>query len=245
MNLYVPEYYNAFHCIASECRHTCCAGWEIDIDDDSLAKYDKLPGEFGARMRRCISRDGTPHFTLTPDERCPLLNSDNLCELILREGEGALCQICSDHPRFRNYFSCRVEMGLGLVCEEAARLILTWPRPLRLLRLQGDGEETPTEAERYLFKLRDDLLAAIPYEGPRARLMETLILRHLADALYDGRLDERISFIQRAFKWITDGWTDGDTTSLIEKARSFSDQVEYDDEVLEEWIEGNAALNKS
>ena len=91
MNLYVPEYYPAFHCVASRCRHTCCAGWEIDIDDDSLARSERLPGEFGERVRQGISRDETPHFILTEGERCPLLNGDNLCELILHEYAYHLC----------------------------------------------------------------------------------------------------------------------------------------------------------
>ena len=238
MNIYVPDYYPAFHCIASRCRHTCCAGWEIDIDAESLARYERLPGAFGERVRQGIGLDGAPHFILTKDERCPLLNRDNLCELILREGEDALCQICRDHPRFRNYYSTRIEMGLGLVCEEAARVILTWPRPLRLIRLEGNEAETPTEDERYLLALREEWIASIREEGPRARLLETLIFRHLPDALYDGRLEERIDFVRRAFSAIVDGWTDGDPAALIERARRFSDSVEYDDETLEKWIAG-------
>ena len=239
MNIYVPDYYPSFHCIASRCGHTCCAGWEIDIDAESLARYDRLPGDFGDRVRQSVSLEDMPHFILTADERCPLLNGDNLCELILHEGEGALCQICRDHPRFRNFFSSRVEMGLGLACEEASRLILTWPRPLRLIRLEGDGEETPTEDECWLFDLRDRWLSAIKETGPRARLLETLIYRHLPDALYDGRLEERIDFIRRAFAEIAGGWTDGRLPTLIERARVFSDSVEYDDEVLDRWIAGN------
>ena len=214
MNLYVPEYYPAFRCVASKCAHTCCAGWEIDIDDASLARYEKLPGPFGERVRGCISREGDAHFILSEGERCPLLTGENLCELILREGEDALCQICRDHPRFRNFYSCRVEMGLGLVCEEAARLILTWPRPLRLIRLEGSAPETPTEDERFLLEYRDRWLGATGEEGPRARLLETLIFRHLPDALYDGRLEERTDFIRRAFAEIADGWTDGDPATL-------------------------------
>ena len=241
MNLYVPEYYPAFRCIASECGHTCCAGWEIDIDADSLARYDRLPGAFGERVRQCVSREGAPHFILTAQERCPLLNGDNLCELILRVGEDALCQICRDHPRFRNYFSGRVEMGLGLACEEAARLILSWPRPLRLILLEGDGAEAPTEDERFLFDLRERWLASIPEEGPRSRLLETLLVRHLSDALYDGRLEARVDFIRRAYAEITSGWTDSDPATLVERARAFSDRVEYDDEVLETWIVGKQA----
>lgn len=236
MNVYAPDYYPAFQCIASNCGHTCCAGWEIDIDPESLSRYDRLTGAFGERVRRSISREDTPSFILTEDGRCPLLNGDNLCELILNEGEGALCQICRDHPRFRNYFSCRVEMGLGLVCEEAARLILSWPRPLRLIRIDGSDEESPTEDERYLFELREHWLSSIREEGPLARLMETLILRHLPDALYDGRLEARIDFIRRAYADIAGGWKDGNLYTLIDRARSFSDHVEYDDEVFERWL---------
>ncbi len=145
MNVYVPEYYSRFRCIASECRNTCCAGWEIDIDPESLSRYQRMTGEFGSRVKRSISLDGAPHFILSDHERCPLLNQNNLCDLILNEGEDALCQICRDHPRFRNYFSSRVEMGLGLVCGEAARLILSWPTPLRLIRLEDDAVEEPTD----------------------------------------------------------------------------------------------------
>lgn len=236
MNVYAPDYYPAFQCIASSCGHTCCAGWEIDIDPDSLSRYDRLTGAFGERVRKSICHEDTPNFILTEDGRCPLLNGDNLCDLILHEGEGALCQICRDHPRFRNYFSCRVEMGLGLVCEEAARLILSWPRPLRLIRIDGNDEESPTEDERYLFELREHWLSSIREKGPLARLMETLILRHLPDALYDGRLEARIDFIHRAYADIAGGWKDGNLYSLIDRARAFSDHVEYDDEVFERWL---------
>ena len=132
-------------------------------------------------------------------------------------------------------------MGLGLACEEAARLILSWPRPLRLIRLEGDGAEAPTEDERFLFDLRERWLASIPEEGPRSRLLETLIFRHLSDALYDGRLEARVDFIRRAYAEITSGWTDSDPATLVERARAFSDRVEYDDEVLETWIAGKQA----
>ena len=70
--------------------------------------------------------------------------------------------------------------------------------------------------------------------------MAGLDMRLAADALYDGRLDERISFIQRACSAITDGWADGDVAALAERARRFSDTVEYDDEALEQRIgQGN------
>ena len=40
-----PHYYRKFQCIASECEDTCCAGWEIMIDDKALEKYRKTHKE--------------------------------------------------------------------------------------------------------------------------------------------------------------------------------------------------------
>lgn len=239
MNVYAPDYYSQFHCIADRCRHTCCAGWEIDIDAESLARYRRMGGAFGRRLNACISEEGEPHFILGPDERCPLLNGDNLCDLILECGEDALCQICADHPRFRNFWSDRVEIGLGMVCEAAARIMLTEPEPMRLTRIEGDGEEALDDAERWLLAERERLLSEVRETGPRARLREYLIYRHIADALYDDRLEARIDFVDRAYRAIVEGWREGDIDDLVERARRFSDAVEYDDEAFEAFLNGD------
>ena len=34
-----PNYYKKFKCIADKCKHNCCIGWEIDIDNDTLEFY--------------------------------------------------------------------------------------------------------------------------------------------------------------------------------------------------------------
>lgn len=127
-----PNYYKDFQCIGGSCKHNCCIGWEIDIDPDTLAFYDTVPGEFGTRLKACISHDGVPHFTLDAKERCPFLNQRNLCDIILTLGEEHICGICTDHPRFRNELPGRIETGLGLCCEEAARLILSQQSPMFL-----------------------------------------------------------------------------------------------------------------
>ena len=31
-----PDYYDRFACIADRCEETCCAGWQIVIDEDAL-----------------------------------------------------------------------------------------------------------------------------------------------------------------------------------------------------------------
>ncbi|MEE1285167.1 MAG: hypothetical protein UHK54_09915, partial [Acutalibacteraceae bacterium] len=56
-------------------------------------------------------------------------------------GEESLCDMCADHPRVRNFFSDRTEIGLGLCCEAAAKLILGFDRPFRLEVIEDDGEQ--------------------------------------------------------------------------------------------------------
>ena len=237
MNIYAPDYYADFHCTADRCRHTCCEGWEIDIDEESLKRYLALPGSFGDRLRSGISQTETPHFILN-HERCPLLNDNNLCDLILQCGEQALCQICADHPRFRNFWSGRVEVGLGMACEEAARLILSAGHPMKLVRLAGDGSERLDETEVWLMTVRQNLLDGIRDSGPPARLREYLIYRHIPDALYDNRLEERIAFVEKSCNLILHGWDGTSLSDLIERARQFSNEIEYDDEKLEIMIGG-------
>ncbi|MBE6652155.1 MAG: hypothetical protein E7610_01920 [Ruminococcaceae bacterium] len=137
--VYVPNYYESFRCISSECRHSCCIGWEIDVDGEALARYDGVQGSLGERLRASIDREAEPPcFVLDERERCPFLNERGLCDLITELGEESLCHICADHPRFRNVQADRVELGLGLCCEAAAKLILSQAEPFAVVELSPD-----------------------------------------------------------------------------------------------------------
>ncbi len=161
MEIYVPDYYKKFKCIADKCKNTCCRGWEIDVDEDSYARYMAEEGEMGARLRENIFTDEEgAHFRLMEGDRCPFLNDKNLCDLILHFGEDALCQICRDHPRYRNFFESRTEVGLGLSCESAAKLILEGETRPKMVPL-GDAEGEIPEDEAEFFAFRESLLDMI------------------------------------------------------------------------------------
>ena len=149
MKVYAPAYYKNFECIADKCENNCCIGWEIDIDEDSLLLYSKH-----SDIMRNIQNDDNPHFILKEKERCPYLNDKNLCDLIIKYGKGYLCQICRDHPRFFNYFDSRCEIGLGLTCPTAAKLIIDNKFSLCLY---GEDEEESYQnpEEKEFLKQRD------------------------------------------------------------------------------------------
>jgi lysine-N-methylase len=123
MILRMPEYCRNFRCIADKCKDNCCVGWEIDIDSATAEYYESVQGDFGCKLRSNIDKGEVCSFRLK-GERCPFLNDSNLCEIIINLGEEKLCQICSDHPRFFEWYSHIKEGGIGLCCEEAARLIV-------------------------------------------------------------------------------------------------------------------------
>lgn len=154
------NFFQNFHCIAGDCKHSCCIGWEIDIDEDTLALYRQIGGDFGRRLSENIDLTDTPHFKLTKDERCPFLNEQNLCDIILNLGEESLCQICTDHPRFRSFFSDRTETGLGLCCEAAAKQVLGFKMQAEEVVLdEYDGGEPLSAWEQSILSTRKKLIA--------------------------------------------------------------------------------------
>ena len=178
MKWIVPDIYPDFVCIADLCRHSCCVGWEIDIDPVTLARYRTVKGALGHRLKAGVEEDKDgAHFRLDSAERCPFLNERNLCDLIL--AGAPLCQICTDHPRFRNFFADRTEIGLGLCCEAAARLTLQKTEPMRLVVLRDDGaDDKPDEEEQRLLALRAEDIALLQCRSmPLSQRMDAMLAR--------------------------------------------------------------------
>jgi len=197
----VPNYYPQFRCIAGRCRHSCCIGWEIDVDADKLAFYTSVEGAFGDRLRANISQEEPPHFILQEGERCPFLNSKNLCDIILTLGEEQLCEICAEHPRFHNRLSDRMESGLGLCCEEAARLILGQTEPMTLLGAeQAEGPDA-------LLVQRDAAIALLQDRGrPLSQRMEAML--SLCDTVLPQRTVEEWCALLLSLERLDAAWTE-------------------------------------
>lgn len=183
MIIVFPSYYKRFSCIMGKCKHNCCIGWEIDVDEEKLAYYKHVQGALGDRLKKQISYEDTPHFILGQGERCPFLNGDNLCDLITELGEEALCTICREHPRFYNELQDRVECGLGLCCEQACRLALI-EEDFSLLA-EEDGKEIPIpKNEEEILKSRErifELMASkkISFESCPQELLDLFDLGSL------------------------------------------------------------------
>ncbi|MCD8357168.1 MAG: flagellin lysine-N-methylase [Clostridia bacterium] len=169
-----PSYYKKFKCIGSDCTDNCCIGWEIDIDENTLAYYQQISGTFGRKLQEKIAlpasdSEGNAHFIMDSTERCPFLNDCNLCDIFIHLGEAHLSQICTDHPRFYEWFSDGREEGLGLCCEAAAKLILQntgypeWDISYDEETVEAASEDIRL-LEQLLFSMRETLFSIIKPE---------------------------------------------------------------------------------
>ncbi len=156
--VFAPEYYGRFSCIADKCRHSCCIGWEICIDDATYEKYRSIES-IHRTLTEC--EDGVC-FALREDGRCPHLEDSGLCKIILEHGEDFLSEICANHPRFFNSVADkRIEAGLGIVCEEACRMILADDTRFTLVKIGDCDSEKEFEREFDAIAQRNRIISLI------------------------------------------------------------------------------------
>ncbi len=155
MKYRIPDYYNSFSCIGSQCRDNCCIGWEIDIDEKSFVNYQSIEGSFRKKLSKGISKQPYPHFKMDHLDRCVFLNEQNLCEIYQELGKESLCRVCTEHPRFHAIYGEIKESGLGLACETAAELILKQEEPLKFYEA-GEGA-LEDEMMEFLFEAREEI----------------------------------------------------------------------------------------
>lgn len=155
-----PSFYDDFRCKAGDCSDSCCIGWEIDIDDCTIEKYNDVSGNFGHRLRNAIDSSGEySFFKLCEGERCPFLNCDNLCDIYMELGEDALCDICTEHPRFYNQIGDVTEAGLGLCCERVCEMLFDDEYELAFV---CDSEcDDISDDEKHILSLRNKMFEIV------------------------------------------------------------------------------------
>ena len=194
-----PHYYDKFSCTADQCPDTCCAGWQIVIDENSLEKYSNVSGDFGIRLLNSIDwREG---IFEQYEKRCSFLNAENLCDIYKELGADALCNTCRLYPRHIEEFENLREFSLSLSCPVAAKMILECQEPVRFLEEEDEKEECEEDFEDFDFLLFDCLLEVreklfsivqnrtIPIEKRMYCVLKTA--KNLQTALDEGELFER------------------------------------------------------
>ena len=215
MKFFSPAYYGKFKCLAKKCRNSCCIGWEISVDTDTLDLYRGM-GDCGREILSLVDTEGdTGTIRLDSDGRCPFLDSSGLCKVISSHGEGCVSKICQRHPRFYHRVGDVVECGIGAVCEEAARLILT-SEDYTFGPSNDECTECADETDFNTFALREEVYSILRSSlSHKEKLRELSDMYGLSEKLYDDGWDavvselELLDFHDRELFALTDITNDG------------------------------------
>lgn len=192
------DYFDKFICASSKCEDTCCQGWQIMIDDNSLERFKKYDGVMKEELHKAVNwRDKMMNYDSSG--KCPLLNADGLCRLVIEEGEEFISEICHIYPRHVEEFDGIREWSLSISCPIAAKMLLTAKEPLSYNVIEDDEEEPLYEDfedfDFMLFtKLEDsrDLIFEILNDRSLSIYSRILAILKLSTALQDCIDEDRI-----------------------------------------------------
>ena len=198
MRYTVPDYYKKFKCLASDCPATCCAGWQIMIDDKSLKKYASCPGIFGNRLVNSINWEEERFKQY--HSRCAFLNEQNLCDIHLEKGSDFLCRTCRRYPKHVEVYENEREISLSLSCPMVARLLLAKTDQAQFLTTEkviknvGDQlQKSDDDFDEFLYSALQDCrsvliaMAQNRNEALNLRMAKILSLAHDVQNRIDSR----------------------------------------------------------
>lgn len=192
MILRVPDYYEEFSCIAGACRHSCCIGWEIDIDEDTYAYYKSIGGALGERLATYMymTEDNEHSFQLESNGYCPFLNKDKLCDICIALGEAALSEVCTEYPRFSIEYGNVLQKCLSLSCEEVGRILFSKDAPVQIVDhyMPDDTSDADEPEDEWIPAMEQMQKKAIAGLQDRSKSIRRRMREYLLTLCTDGEL---------------------------------------------------------
>ena len=173
------DFYDAFGCTASECPMSCCKEWRIEVDGDTFEKWKSL--KLADEKTKTISshvkpgEDGYGTIKLNKEKKCPFLNKQNLCKLVMEFGDEVLSRTCTIFPREIHEFEDRTEYTMATSCPVVVDLL----RERERFSLSGEGEE-----DDVLFYLRRFMMTLIQdtrFGIPKSMMMAFYVMLELLE----------------------------------------------------------------
>lgn len=172
------NYYNTFKCIADQCPLTCCQEWRIAVDEQTEEKWKgKTLSEADGKLDLCSCLEKEEEgkiIRLNTDKKCPFLNQEKLCKLVIDLGETYLSQTCTTFPRQVNTFDDHIERTLAVCC----------PVTVDLMREEEPSFEGTFSLNEPIFKMREQMRMIIKdevYPLPQRMLMTFYMLLGLME----------------------------------------------------------------
>ena len=220
MEFTFPNYYKEFSCIAGSCPDTCCAGWQIVIDNKTLKKYQHFKGPFHNRLHNDI--DWKEHVFRQYNRRCAFLNEENLCDIYTEAGPKMLCDTCRNYPRHIEGFEGLREISLSLSCPEAARILLSQKEKVH-------SRMNTSDTSKDLFK---NMWKTIVPEMEVLRPGWKEFLKERLDSLYISSGENDYIYQKSEFDFYCPDWQIQEEQLLVYWIYTYFCGAVYDDEIF-------------
>jgi lysine-N-methylase len=172
-----PGYADSFRCIGSACEDTCCAGWQVAIDEATYEKYQSVsPGPLRVLLDANIVRTSEDtgnkipsafaRIKLLRSAECPFLNAERLCQIQVELDERFLSHTCATYPRRTFVIDKLADKTLTFSCPEACRLVLLNPDLFTsgagsVYRMNWDDTKDDPTLISYFWSIREFVIGLI------------------------------------------------------------------------------------
>lgn len=231
VNMFIPKYMLTFKCIGSSCIDTCCAGWDINIDEDTYKKYTNCTGELKkivqGKFRENKNSDdylNKGFMILKEHNKCPFLNDNLLCDIHGGVGEENLCITCKRFPRVYNIIDDIYEKSGLASCPEICTKAFLNKDKMEFVEIQESVDESAIEIRRIIdtevFQESDSLIQY--FWDIRVNSINIMQNRNFS-------IEERLSILKYFYNKIEEYYNEKDFDLL--------------EEFLDEYSEGNIYLD--
>lgn len=217
----IPVFYQKFHCLAQDCRDTCCVDWNITFDKKDYLRLRRLnvSGELRDKLEKDVIRERkTDHegpfyakFDLkSHGGRCPFLAPDGLCSIQCACGGDALPDVCKTYPRSVKYTPYAKEYALSPSCEGVLQQLWELPGGVEFV----EDPLPKTEWKDANVSRGENLLL---HFGPIRALCVDILQNRVMP------LNERMLFLGFALQRLQkEDWTDFDPDGWVEQTAALA-----------------------
>ena len=232
VNTFLPKYMIEFKCVSSNCIDSCCAGWDINIDEDTYNKYENSTGELKGLLDRKFIKNEDEYdsfnygFMVLKDEnRCPFLNSNMLCDIHGGDGQENLCITCKSYPRVFNIVDNVYEKsGLPSCMEICTRAFLNKDK-MEFVESKEDIEEKNIEIRR--------IIDSEAFEGTESLLQYFWDIRVVSINIMQDRsfsIEERLNILNTFYEQIDGIYNSGEIDNIEELLEDMNNEnIDYVD----------------
>ncbi len=227
VKIFMPKYMADFKCINAKCTDTCCAGWDINIDENTYEKYSKSIGDFKKLLDGKFTENKEEHdvfnhgFMILKDEsKCPFLNTNMLCDIHGGFGEENLCITCKSYPRVFNIVDEVYEKSGLPSCEEICFEALLNKDKMEFIETYENIDEDRIEIRR--------IIDSEAFEGSESLLQYFWDIRVISINIMQSRefsIEERLNILEDFYRNIEALKNPQELDALEELLSDYNDEL--------------------